>query len=139
MGMGIPPGTSTLINTPKGPSSLNPNRMVSPPSPAMLNPPSRPRKNILFATGVVVSKVPIMLSYASSFTMPPMSDAFISPPNIWPSRLTPMAAISMIGNDPSKRSMGAIFTPSMTPENSRPGIPSILSTLADRISTKSSG
>jgi hypothetical protein len=39
----MPPGTSTLMKTWSGPSSLRPRRIVKPAMPAMLNPPCRPR------------------------------------------------------------------------------------------------
>ena len=71
--------------------------------------------------------------------MPPTSAASSSPPNSLPLTVTPSESMAMIGNLPCASSDGLILTPSIEPENSRPGIPLIPVTLADSVRTKSSG
>ena len=135
-GSGI--GTSAVTITFSGPNSDNPSRMLNP-MPAIVNPPAKPTKNTRSATGVVLSKMLISLPPASSFMMPPIKVAEISPPSIGPFTLTPIEAMSVIGNLPSKSNLGSILTPSIVPENCRPVTPFRLSTLAESVMMKSSG
>ena len=135
----MPPGTEALIKTPSGPSSERPRLMVNPPRPGMLNPPRIPRKNTRSSTGVVVSKTPILLPLASSLRIPPTSAASSSPPKSLPLTLTPKDCMSTIGNLPSARRNGSIFTPVIEPANSRPATAGKPSTLTERVIRKRPG
>ena len=137
--MGIPTGELASSCTPKGPNSDRPNRMVMP-RPEISNPPLTPMKKIRSLTGVSGgARGPINWSFSPILRMPPTNPASSSPPNTFALILTPMEAISMIGNWPLKSLPRSIFTPSMVPENSAPGMPSMDATLAERVRMKSRG
>ena len=133
----IPVGVDALMNTPSGPSSLNPNRISKPPLPSISNPPEMPMYITRSATGVTLSSTSILLPVASNFRIPPISAAFSSPPNIGPLTLTPIAAISITGNLPSSSNDGLIFTPSIVPLNLSPGAEGMLEMLSDSTRLKS--
>ena len=107
--------------------------------PGNSKPPSRPKNSIRSSTGVVTSKVEISFPLASTFMMPPISPAVMRPPNISPSTLTAIAAMSVIGNSPRNSFPTSIFMPSIAPEKVMPASPLISVTLTDRVSTKSAG
>ena len=109
------------------------------PTPAVLKPPSTPKNKTRSATSVVVSKMSIICPLESSFKIPPMRAADTSPPKSLPSTLTPIEAISMMGNFPSSKRPGSILTPSIAPLNVSPFTPLISVTLTERVMTKSSG
>ena len=71
--------------------------------------------------------------------MPPISPASIWPPNRSPFSVMPMEAMSTIGNCPLASLPMSITMPSTLPENSRPSIPLMLVTVADKVSWKSAG
>ena len=138
----MPPGTLPSICTPKGPNSDRANRMVKPPAapPPILNPPCMPTKKILSLTGVSAGAIAeIIWLSLPILIMPPINAPFISPPKAFARMLTPMEAISIMGNSPLKSFPRSIFTPSMVPENSAPAMPSMELTLAESVRIKSRG
>ena len=137
--MGIPTGERASNCTPKGPNSDIANRIVHP-MPDNLNPPLTPIKKIRSLTGVSGSAVVgIIWSSSPILIIPPIRPASSSPPNTFALILTPIEAISMMGNSPLNSLPRSIFTPSMTPENSAPGMPLIEATLAESVRIKSRG
>ena len=79
----------------------------------------------------------IMFPFASSFTMPPISSASISPPNRLPFTSTPIEAMPTIGNSPASSFPMSIWMPWIEPENVEPvRCPSMPVTLADSVSRK---
>ena len=128
-----------MINTPSGPSSDRPKRIVRPPIAGRLKPPSTPKNRILSATGVVESKTSIALPWPSTLRMPPSKVAVSSPPKTLPVTRTPIAAISTMGNLPSISFCGLILTPSIVPSKLSPATAGSPLTLADRLMRKSPG
>ena len=93
-------------------------------------------KNTRSSTGVTVSSAPIWLPLTSSLRIPPIKVALIVPPNICPSTLTAIEAISVMGNSPSSSRPTSILTPSIAPENVSPASPLMPVTDAERIIEK---
>ena len=135
----MPSGRSPTTSTPSGPSSEMAKRILKPPWPAIVRPPSTPTKNTRSATAVSRSSGPMMLPSESSFRMPPSSPAVISPPNRLPVMETLMDSISVMGNLPSWSSPRSMRTPSTAPDTVRFGMPLISSTAAERMIEKRSG
>jgi len=136
-------GTSAVIWTPSGPSSLRARRISKPAIPATENPPSIPKKRMRSTTGVVVSTASMIkkspLASSPMRRMPPINPAEREPPKRSPSTETAIDSMLMMGNLPSKRSWGSMTTPVIPPEICTPGIPWIELTDALRAILKSVG